>query len=172
MDEGGGVMKMTVRWTRGQWQMLDENRKPSGWIRFAKGHGRQMEVCGPKHEPVCRVEKKGSDVFVYQDGEKVAVGTLVYETDPSGQVRQPCMVRPPMPVCLKLESSRGTCSIVQKPDRSLLVYQGRELVGGLEHMLSLTRQVVSCNLEIPPSFLAVLYVLGYYMVHDDDVDLV
>lgn len=152
--------------------MLDENRKTSGWIRFVKGHGMQMEVCGPEREPVCQVEKRGGDIFVYQGGQKVAAGTLVYETDSSGRVRQPCMVRPPMPVRLNLESRRGTCSIVQTPDRSLFIYQGAELVGSLEHMLFLTRQVVACKIEAPPAFLAVLYVLGYYMVHDDDVDMV
>lgn len=135
-------------------------------ITSSDGH---VEYTVAKH-----LDKKGVQLAVIDKNGARKECEVSYPIDSKGKIVQTYLFQPPEPVYFKLSVDQGEFFIRRDAEsiQRLAIWLNGKRCGSLEHMGDIFNHVICVDKQISPSFAVVLYVLGYFMVHDSDMEMV
>lgn len=141
---------------------------------------RQQKLLGPaklvldQNGPVYHTDvHEASDAGRYEvmdESDHVVVSIdLVFEPEPAGG----SLTRPPRADRMVLYTAHfGEWQVVHQRDHSVLFVHDGTVQGKLSPFFTVRPQIFACSDRFTVAFWAALYVLAYYMVHEDEMVLV
>lgn len=121
-----------------------------------------------------RVDKEGTQMIVRDGNGAEITCEISYQKDKTGKIVQTYLFQPPEPVSVKLKHELGEFCVSRVgdiPQKMVLLLNGQPC-GMMEPMCNWSNFIISVEQPVSTSFITVLFVLGRFMVHDSDVDIV
>jgi len=164
------IMKLIVRRKLGNYIVYDENNIVVGEWKQSYFKGAKMEFLDTGGRVLytvkkCRekIEIKGKDGFLSEC-------RFLYAQDEIGNIVQKGLFRPPM--ADKSVMDTGDIVIVQNDQRDFTIFLNGIEAGKMTHMMSLRKQLITDSYHISTELCCVIFILGIYMLHDDDIEIV
>ena len=110
--------------------------------------------------------------IIYQKDYKIATATFSYAKNPERTTLQKLTLRPPQIDIMEVETPYGLLQIKRQKDNSILIYKYEKNLGMVTSFFSFKAKYINCIEEYEPTFLASLYMLIDYMMHEDDLIVV
>ena len=141
---------------------------------------RQQKLLGPAklvfdqagpvyHTDVHETSEEGRYEVMDEGNHVVVSSDLVFEPEPAGG----SMTRPPRADRMVLHTAHfGEWEVLHQRDHSVLFAHDGTVLGKLSPFFTVRPQVFACSDKFSVTFWAALYVLAYYMVHEDEMVLV
>ncbi|SCJ10417.1 Uncharacterised protein [uncultured Clostridium sp.] len=110
--------------------------------------------------------------IIYQKENEIATATFSYAKNPERTTLQKFALRPPQIDIMEVETPYGLLHIKRQKDNSILIYKDEKKLGMVTSFFSFKAKYLECIEEYDPTFLASLYMLIDYMMHEDDLIIV
>ena len=129
-----------------------------------------FDATGPVyHTDVHEASEAGRYEVTDDAGQVVVRSDLEFAPAPAGG----SLTRPPRADRMVLHTADyGDWEVVHQRDHSVLFAHAGRVLGKLSPFFTVTPQVFACSDEFSVTFWSALYVLAYYMVHEDALILV
>ncbi|MDU2673008.1 MAG: hypothetical protein E7C49_13445 [Clostridium sp.] len=110
--------------------------------------------------------------IIYQKEDEIATATFSYAKTPERTTLQKFALRPPQIDIMEVETPYGLLKIKRQKDNSILIYKDEKNLGMVTSFFSFKAKYLEFIEEYEPTFLASLYMLIDYMMHEDDLIIV
>ncbi|WP_186422465.1 hypothetical protein [Lacrimispora celerecrescens] len=163
-------MKLIVRRKLGNYIVYDENNSIIGEWRQSYFKGAKMEFLDTGGKVLYTVKKCGKRIEIKGKDGFQSECRFLYAQDEYGNTAQKGLFRPPM--AEKSVLGTGDIVIVQNEQRDFTIFLNGIEAGKMTHMLSLRKQLITDSYHISTELCCVVFILGIYMLHDDDIEIV
>lgn len=110
--------------------------------------------------------------IIYQKENEIATATFSYAKNPERTTLQKLTLRPPQINMMEVETPYGLLHIKRQKDNSISINQGDKNLGIVTSFFSFKAKYLEFIEEYEPTFLASLYMLIDYMMHEDDLIII
>lgn len=110
--------------------------------------------------------------IIYQKENEIATATFSYSKNPERTTLQKITLRPPQIDIMDVETPYGLLQIKRQKDNSILINKDEKNLGIVTSFFSFKAKYLEFMEEYEPTFLASLYMLIDYMMHEDDLIVV
>lgn len=107
--------------------------------------------------------------IIYQKEDEIATATFSYAKNPERSNLQKITLRPPQIDIMEVETPYGLLQIKRQKDNSILINKGEKNLGKVTSFFSFKAKYLEFIEDYEPTFLASLYMLIDYMMHEDDL---
>ena len=163
-------MKLIVRWKLGNYIVYDENNSVIGEWKQSYFKGAKMELLDTGGTVLFTVKKCGKGIEIKGKDGFISECRFLYVQDENGNIVQKGLFRPPM--AEKSVMDTGDIVIVQNERRDFTIFLNGIETGKMTHMMSLRKQLITDSYNISTELCCVIFILGIYMLHDDDIEIV
>jgi len=109
---------------------------------------------------------------IYHKNQPVATATFASTEDLKMTKEISFALRPPRVNEMNVETPYGVWNIKRQLDNSLIISNENEVLGTITAFFSFKKQYLDVNRKYEPAFLAGIYTLTDYMMHEDDLLIV
>ncbi len=109
---------------------------------------------------------------LYKNGETIVVASLTFAKNPDKAAFQTMTLRPPQVDEMSLETPYGIWLAQRQKDNGIVFYQNEQQIGRISPFFGLKPHIIEFYEKYNISFIAGLYVLAEYMMHEDDLIIV
>lgn len=109
---------------------------------------------------------------VYEKDQPIATATFSYAKSSSKNKIQSLFLIPPQIDEMNIETPFGPWHIKRQKDNSILINNDKITLGTVTSFFSFKRKEIECLDGYDPAFLAGIYMLIEYMMHEDDLIVV
>ena len=106
---------------------------------------------------------------IYHDQKKVAEATFKYAKNPERNISQKLFLKPPQITEMTLETPYGSLMIMRQKDNTLLIDQNGISIGSISNFFTAKKHFISCKKISDKAFLAAVYVISMYMIHEENL---
>lgn len=163
-------MKLIVRRKLGTYIIYDEYNSVIGEWKQSYFKGAKMEFLDTGGKVLYTVKKFRERIEIKWKDGFLSECQLLYAQDENGNIVQKGLFRPPM--AEKSVVDTGDIVIVQNKQRDFTIYQNGNETGKMTHMMSLRKQLITDSYNISTELCCIIFILGIYMLHDDDIEIV
>lgn len=110
--------------------------------------------------------------IIYQKENEIATATFSYAKKPERTTLQKFTLRPPQIDIMEVETPYDLLHIKRHKDNSISINQGDKNLGIVTSFFSFKAKYLEFIEEYEPTFLASLYMLIDYMMHEDDLIII
>jgi hypothetical protein len=164
------IMKLIVRRKLGNYIVYDENNSVIGEWKQSYFKGAKMEFLDTGGTVLLTVKKCGKGIEIKGKDGLISECRFLYAQDENGNIVQKGLFRPPM--AEKSVMDTGDIVIVQNERRDFTIFLNGIETGKMTHMMSLRKQLITDSYNISTELCCVIFILGIYMLHDDDIEIV
>ena len=147
-------------------ELWDENKRKITTIHQPLWDSRKRSISDADGTVQYRIEKEGNQFRIWDNSKEMFHGKILYPTDSAGRSNETCPIRPPFPKRLLLTGNDIAYHFEQQENHTIEISSKGSPIAVLNRMLSRTH-VLETFCEFSPSFSALLFVLGQYLVADD-----
>jgi hypothetical protein len=130
------------------------------------------DIINLKTNPDLYLNDENRRYVVYDNGRIIASAFLKYAKEDSRNSVQRLIFRLPQVEELNIQSEFGELNIKKQIDNTFVICDTSGVVGSISNYFSLKKHSISCSSINNQAFLAALYVLAMYMVHEDDIMMI
>ncbi|SEU26765.1 hypothetical protein SAMN05443270_4208 [Lacrimispora sphenoides] len=163
-------MKLIVRQKLKKYIVYDENNSVIGEWKQSYFKGAKMEFLDMGGKILYTVKKCGNKIKIKGNDGFISECRFQYAQDENGNIVQKGLFRPPMAEKSVLAS--GDIVIVQDKQREFTIFLNGIEAGKMTHMMSLRKQLITDSYNISTELCCIIFILGIYMLHDDDIEIV
>jgi hypothetical protein len=109
---------------------------------------------------------------LYKNSETIVVASLNFAKTPEKAAFPKMNLRPPQVDEMLLETPYGVWSAKRQKDNGIVFYQNEQQVGRISPFFSLKPHIIEFYEKYNIAFIAGLYVIAEYMMHEDDLIIV
>ncbi len=165
-------MKLIVRQKLGKYIVYDESDSVIGEWKQNYFQGAKMEFLNTDGKVLFTVKKCGKRIEIHGEDSFISECRFLYAQDENGNIVQKSLFRPPMAEKSVLDTLWDEIVIIQNEQREFTIFLNGIETGKMTHMMSLQKQLITDSHDISPELYCVIFILGIYMLHDDDIEIV
>lgn len=165
-------MKLIVRQKPGKYIVYDENSSLIGEWKQSYFQGAKMEFLDTGGNVLYTVKKCGERIEIKGKDGFLSECQFLYARDGNGTIIQKGLFRPPMAVKSVTDSLWGKIVIVQNEQRDFTIFLNDVETGKMTNMMSFRKLLIINSPAISTELWCVIFILGIYMLHDDDIEIV
>lgn len=165
-------MKLMIKSKLGQDFVYDENHRNIGILKKTFFQGRKTIVCDAAGNILYFVKKDQANIEISGREKLYITGNILYDEDQSKKSLTAGFLRPLRAESLSFHTQWGNITILQNLHRDFTVSLNGESIGEMTRMTSRQKTFDIHSQKLPEEFYCVLFVLGIYMFHDDDITIV
>jgi len=167
------------------WYVYDENKNIVSKIKSKRFWGPAKEIIDSDNITVYTTDiinvsditNNGNCIdfnkyVLYKNGETIVVASLNFAKTPEKAAFQTMTLRPPQVDNMLLETPYGVWSAKRQKDNGIVFYQSEQQIGRISPFFSLKPHIIEFYEKYDIAFIAGLYVLTEYMMHEDDLIIV
>ncbi|WP_313579848.1 hypothetical protein [Lacrimispora sp.] len=163
-------MKLIIRRKLGTYIIYDENNSVIGEWKQSYFKGAKMEFLDTGGKVLYTVKKFGEKIEIKRKDGYISECQLLYAHDENGNIVQKGLFRPPM--AEKSLVDTGDIVLVQNKQRDFTIFLNGIEKGKMTHMMSFRKQLITNSYNISTELCCIIFILGFYMLHDDDIEIV
>lgn len=165
-------MKLIVRQKLGEYNIYDESNSIVGKWKQSYFQGAKMEFHDTNGTVLYTVKKCGERIEIKGKDDFISECRLHYKQDGNGTIIQKSLFRPPRAEKSVADSLLGKIVIVQNEQRDFTIFLNGMEAGKMTHMMSFRKLLITNSPAISTEQCCVIFILGIYMLHDDDIEIV
>jgi hypothetical protein len=165
-------MKLIVRQKLGEYIVYDESNSVVGKWKQSYFQGAKMEFFDTNGTVLYIVKKCGERIEIKGNDDFISECRFRYNQDGNGTIIQKSLFKPPMAVESVMNSLWGKIVIMQNEQRDFTIFLNGMETGKMTHMMSLRKQLIINSPNLSTELCCVIFILGIYMLHDDDIEIV
>ena len=165
-------MKLIARQKLGEYIVYDESNSVVGKWKQSYFQGAKMEFLNTNGTVLYTIKKCGERIEIKGKDDIISECRFHYAQDGNGTIIQKSLFRSPMAEKSVTDSLWGKIVIVQNEQRDFTIFLNGMEVGNMTRMMSLRKLLIINSPAISTEQCCVIFVLGIYMLHDDDIEIV
>lgn len=165
-------MKLIVRQKPGEYIVYNESNSVVGKWKQCYFQGAKMEFLDTGGNVLYTLKKCGNRIEIKGNDGFISECCFLYAQDGNGTVIQKSLFRPPMAEKSEMDSLWGKLVIVQNEQRDFTIFLDGMETGKMTRMMSLRKLLITDSLAISTELCCVIFILGIFMLHDDDIEIV
>ena len=165
-------MKLIVKQKLGEYIVYDESDSVVGRWKQSYFQGAKMEFLDTNGTILYTVKKCGERIEIKEKDDFISECRFHYAQDGNGTIIQKSLFRSPMAEKSVTDSLWGKIVIVQNEQRDFTIFLNGMEVGNMTRMMSLRKLLIINSPAISTEQCCVIFILGIYMLHDDDIEIV
>jgi hypothetical protein len=165
-------MKLIVRQKLREYIVYDVSNSVVGKWKQSYFQGAKMEFLDTNGTVLYTVKKCGERIEIKGKDDFISECRFHYAQDGNGTIIQKSLFRPPMAEKSVTDFLWGKIVIVQNEQRDFTIYLNGMEAGKMTHMMSFRKQLTIDSPAISTEQCCAIFILGIYMLHDDDIEIV
>ena len=167
------------------WYIYDENKTTVSKIKSKRFWGPAKKIIDSDNitvyttdiinEPDTTNEWNCDDFkkyVLYKNGETIVIASLTFDKNLEKTAFQTMTLRPPQVDEMLLETPYGLWRANRQKDNGIIFYQNDQQIGRISPFFNLKPHIIEFYEKYNIAFIAGLYVLAEYMMHEDNLIIV
>lgn len=162
-------MRLHIKYEINKYKIYNEGNQLICTVRKKLSAGNELTVTCPDREKEFTVAHGDGEIRISGGGMKTLHCAVRYQSNANG--RQEAYWRPAMAEETEIMAGCGRLSVRQMRDRSFEILLGDRKMGEIRHMMSIQKEM-SLENEVPEWYAGLIFAAAFFMLHDDDIEIV